>query len=545
MTSAGGHRRSASRLASDGLPSMPPELVGRYAARIRGLAADLDALAGDLVRAGANLDLRARLAEASQAGATTTTVASIPAPPPQLPVRAPRIPTVTLPQGGGRARCSPTRSAHGSGAPPHPVGAASQQDVACWLAAQSRSAGAPGELLVMAALTESGGKNLAYGDRDSVGYFQIRPSTNFAPAGFGIPPETKVSGDWWVEHPDAQAAWAREKIEATAGGARDADSPTRPRSARGRRRSSGPPTRTATRSTTPGARARQGLRRPQEPRGRKSVLKIAAKELGVQETGTTRARASPSTRSAPAPTTRPGARASSRGRSSSPAIRCPRATGRRSPTTSAPRRPARRAWRSSAPPTPAPAISCKKSHGSDFGSDRPHRPARRQTCATVAFSRRSRATTRTRSPTRRAPSNDANIVFIRVASSVEVFELTVDYGAEELSALGRLLGAGDAPGLDRARPRADVRRHPPRRARRRVARPGRPPRARDRARPAAVVRGHRAAREPARAADRARARAHARPLDADAARRRWTIYLREDRGRRAGGAARACSTATR
>lgn len=31
---------------------------------------------------------------------------------------------------------------------------------------------------------------------------------------------------------------------------------------------------------------------------------------------------------------------------------------------------------------------------------------------------------------------------------MEVYELTVDYGAEELSALGRLLGAGDAPGLN-------------------------------------------------------------------------------------------------
>jgi hypothetical protein len=31
---------------------------------------------------------------------------------------------------------------------------------------------------------------------------------------------------------------------------------------------------------------------------------------------------------------------------------------------------------------------------------------------------------------------------------MDVFELTVDYGAEELSALGRLLGAGEAPGLN-------------------------------------------------------------------------------------------------
>jgi hypothetical protein len=218
------HRRSAARLASDGLPSMPPDLVARYSGRVRGLAAALDALAGDLLRSGASLDSRARLADAAgQGGNVTQTVAPIPAPG-VVAARMPKIPTVGLPQGGGSAaRLMHVLGASSSGAPAHPAGAASKQDIACWLAAQSRAAGAPGELLVMAALTESGGQNLTYGDADSVGYFQIRPSTNFAPAGFGVPPNTKVSGDWWVQNPDAQAAWAREKIAATAGGARDAD----------------------------------------------------------------------------------------------------------------------------------------------------------------------------------------------------------------------------------------------------------------------------------------------------------------------------------
>ena len=54
------HRRSASRLVADGLPSMPPELVGRYQGRLRGLAEALDALAGDSVLMDA---LGAKLAE--------------------------------------------------------------------------------------------------------------------------------------------------------------------------------------------------------------------------------------------------------------------------------------------------------------------------------------------------------------------------------------------------------------------------------------------------------------------------------------------------
>jgi len=281
------HRRSASRLVSDGLPSMPPELVGRYSGRIRGLAEALDALAGDLVRGGASLDNRARLADvAGQGGSIATTVAPIPAPG-ALGARVPRIPTVGAPQGGGSA--ARLMNVLGVGAAPDAPGAgASKQDVACWLAAQSRAAGAPGELLVMAALTESGGQNLAYGDADSVGYFQIRPSTNFAPAGFGVPPNTKVSADWWVEHPDAQAAWARDWIKQTRGGARDADlqDPAQLGAwAQDIERSAYPD-----RYAQHYEEAHALVKRCHEPRATAakghSALAIAARELGVHETGT-------------------------------------------------------------------------------------------------------------------------------------------------------------------------------------------------------------------------------------------------------------------
>jgi hypothetical protein len=286
------HRRSAARLTGDGLPSMPPDLVGRYAGRVRGLAEALDALAGDLVRSGSSLDNRARLADqAGQGGTISQTVAPIPAPG-VLSARVPKIPSVGAPQGGGSAaRLMNVLGANAQGAPAHPAGAASKQDIACWLAAQSRAAGAPGELLVMAALTESGGRNLGYGHADSVGYFQIRPSTNFVPAGFGVPPNTKVDGNWWVEHPDAQAAWAREKIAGTLGGARDADlnDPAALGAwAQDLERSAYPD-----RYQTHYAEARELVRNCAEPRAGASsggdvgrrALATAAKELGVHEVG--------------------------------------------------------------------------------------------------------------------------------------------------------------------------------------------------------------------------------------------------------------------
>lgn len=49
-------------------------------------------------------------------------------------------------------------------------------EVACWMADQAEGRGIPGVLPVMTALVESGLQNLGYGDRDSLGYFQQRPS---------------------------------------------------------------------------------------------------------------------------------------------------------------------------------------------------------------------------------------------------------------------------------------------------------------------------------------------------------------------------------
>jgi hypothetical protein len=209
-----------------------------------------------------------------------------------LSARVPKIPTIGAPQGGApAARLMNVLGANAAGAPAHPPGAASKQDIACWLAAQSRAAGAPGELLVMAALTESGGRNLGYGDADSVGYFQIRPSTNAIPAGFGLPPGTQKPGDWWVQNPDAQAAWAREKIAQTGGvGGRDAnlsDPDALGAWAQDIERSAYPERYRANYDE-----AHELVRRCGEPRAtaasgdlNRRVLATAARELGVHEVG--------------------------------------------------------------------------------------------------------------------------------------------------------------------------------------------------------------------------------------------------------------------
>ena len=64
------------------------------------------------------------------------------------------------------------------------------------MGAYAQRAGLPPELPVMASLTESGLRNLNYGDRDSVGFFQMR---------LGIWNEGAYAG--YPDHPDLQIQW--------------------------------------------------------------------------------------------------------------------------------------------------------------------------------------------------------------------------------------------------------------------------------------------------------------------------------------------------
>ena len=68
------------------------------------------------------------------------------------------------------------------------------------MGAHAAKAGLPPELPVMAALTESGLRNLNYGDRDSVGFFQMRTGIwNEGPyTGYATNPELQIQ--WFIDH---------------------------------------------------------------------------------------------------------------------------------------------------------------------------------------------------------------------------------------------------------------------------------------------------------------------------------------------------------
>jgi len=82
----------------------------------------------------------------------------------------------------------------------YPGDDASQDAVATWMSASARDAGIPAELPVMAALVESGMRNLPGGDADSVGFFQMRTSIwdQGEYAGYGTRPERQL--DWFLDH---------------------------------------------------------------------------------------------------------------------------------------------------------------------------------------------------------------------------------------------------------------------------------------------------------------------------------------------------------
>jgi cell wall-associated NlpC family hydrolase len=125
---------------------------------------------------------------------------------------------------GGAAPVDPTH-AQGSGAPAtveppdtqgtpvtYPGNDATSQQLAAWMGAQAQQAGLPPELPVMAALTESGLRNVPYGTDDSVGFFQMRLGEwdNGPYAGYLANPELQLQ--WFIQH----ALAAREQDPALA-----------------------------------------------------------------------------------------------------------------------------------------------------------------------------------------------------------------------------------------------------------------------------------------------------------------------------------------
>jgi cell wall-associated NlpC family hydrolase len=85
----------------------------------------------------------------------------------------------------------------------YPGDTAPKAQRAAWMAAAARDRGLPPELPVMASLVESGLSNLPGGDRDSVGYFQMRASIwDQGPyAGYASKPERQL--DWFLDQAEA------------------------------------------------------------------------------------------------------------------------------------------------------------------------------------------------------------------------------------------------------------------------------------------------------------------------------------------------------
>jgi hypothetical protein len=80
----------------------------------------------------------------------------------------------------------------------YPGDNAQPEQYAAWMAAAAQKAGLPPQLPIMAALTESGLHNLSGGDRDSIGFFQMRTSVwnDGEYAGYGQNPDLQLK--WFI-----------------------------------------------------------------------------------------------------------------------------------------------------------------------------------------------------------------------------------------------------------------------------------------------------------------------------------------------------------
>jgi hypothetical protein len=96
----------------------------------------------------------------------------------------------------GVVATSTAQAATCGAAVPYPGDKATSEQYANWLGNGAYVAGLPAELPVMAALVESGLRNLNYGDADSVGFFQMRTS---------IWNKGKYKG--YLKKPDLQLQW--------------------------------------------------------------------------------------------------------------------------------------------------------------------------------------------------------------------------------------------------------------------------------------------------------------------------------------------------
>ena len=98
-----------------------------------------------------------------------------------------------------------------SGPAAYPGDGAPKPQIAAWMARRAAAAGIPEELPVMAALVESGLANLDHGDRDSVGFFQMRVGIWDEGAYRGFRDDPALQLQWFI---DQATALRTERIAA-------------------------------------------------------------------------------------------------------------------------------------------------------------------------------------------------------------------------------------------------------------------------------------------------------------------------------------------
>jgi hypothetical protein len=162
--------------------------------------------------ADASLPNRQPAAPATPAGSAQPEAASATQPAAmQTPSQGARLVTASEGSGGRHAaepaHHHPAGSAAGPVAPEptdagpvYPGDQATPQQIAAWMGARAEKAGLPPELPVMAALTESGLRNLSYGDRDSVGFFQMRVGIWDQGSYAGYPSNPELQVQWFIDH---------------------------------------------------------------------------------------------------------------------------------------------------------------------------------------------------------------------------------------------------------------------------------------------------------------------------------------------------------
>ena len=111
----------------------------------------------------------------------------------------------------GSISLPPALQAHGGGMLDGIIGAypgdhAPQTAIAAWMGDAAQRAGLPRELPVMAALVESGLKNDHFGDRDSLGFFQMRTSIWDHGKYAGFPNDPRLQLKWFIDEATALKA---------------------------------------------------------------------------------------------------------------------------------------------------------------------------------------------------------------------------------------------------------------------------------------------------------------------------------------------------